>query len=341
MADRITMKIINLALILVVAVIASACSSKTKIEAIKLGKGPVESTVTTTNSGTVEALQQAELAFGTAGRITKIYVSSGAKVSAGAIIAELENADLKAVFSEAQKDYIRSQALFDSGLVSIANLDSSRRQTEVSRINLDKTIMRAPFDGMITTLNLKIGEFYQSSTGVTTEKKVAAQIIDLKKRIIKGAIDEIDLQKISIGQLAKVKVPAMRNQIITAKLTKVVPFVSTVKDQDRTSEIELEILTDQFLVPVGASADVEIIIEKKENANILPTNVLTGVGSKKAVFVVVNNKLVRKSVKIGVGNYEKVEILEGLTDSDIIAKPQDGLELVEGMKVEAKEVKWP
>lgn len=335
------MKKTNVVLILAVATLVSACGPKTKIEAIRLSKGVVESTVTTTNSGTVEALQQAELAFGTAGRIAKIYVTSGAKVKAGAVIAELENADLKAVFNEAQKDFGRSKTLFDSGLVSIANLDSSRRQTEVNRINLDKTIMRAPFDGMITTLNLKIGEFYQSSIGVTTEKKVAAQIIDLKKRIIKGEIDEVDLQKIAIGQLAKVKVPAMRNQIITAKLTKVVPFVSTVKDQDRTSEIELEIVDDQFLVPVGASADVEIIIEKKENANILPTNVLTGVGSKKAVFVVVDNKLVKKPVKIGVGNYEKVEILEGLTESDIIAKPQDGLELVEGMKVEAKEIKWP
>lgn len=329
------------ALIIMSLTLLYSCGDKITIQGIRVAKGTVESTVNTTNSGTVEALQQAELAFGTAGRIAKIYVSTGSKVKAGDVIAELENADLRAVYNEALKESGRSKALFDSGLVSIANLDSMRRATEVSRINLDKTVMKAPFDGMITTLNLKIGEFYQSSIGVTAEKKVAAQIIDLKKRIIKGEVDEVDLQKIKVGQLARVKVPALRNQLINARLTKVVPFVSTVKDQDRTSEIELEIVDEEVLVPVGASADVEIITEKKENANILPTNVLTGVGGNKAVFIVSDGKLVRKSVKIGTGNYERAEIIEGLTPNDIVARPQDGIELVEGMKVKVEEVKWP
>lgn len=335
------MKKVNWLLFLLSLSFLVSCGNKIKVQAIKMAKGSVESTVNTTNSGTVEALQQAELAFGTAGRIAKIYVTTGTAVKAGQVIAELENADLKAVYNESLKESGRSKALFDSGLVSIANLDSSKRVTEVNRINLDKTVMKAPFDGMITTLNLKIGEFYQSSIGVTAEKKVAAQIIDLKKRIIKGEVDEVDLQKIKVGQLARVKVPALRNQIISARLTKVVPFVSTVKDQDRTSEIELEIIEDKILVPVGASADVEIITELKENANILPTNVLTGVGGNKSVFVISNNKLIKKPIKIGTGNYERVEILEGLAPGDLIAKPQDGIELVEGLKVQVEEKAWP
>lgn len=334
------MKKMNSLPLLTLLFILCSCGSKVNVEVIKLGQGTVETTVTTTNSGTVEALQQAELAFGTAGRIAKIYVTSGAIVKTGNIIAELENSDLKAVFNEAQKDYGRSEELFKSGLVSIANLESARRSREVARINLDKTVMKAPFEGMITTLNLKTGEFYQSSIGVTTEKKVAAQIIDLKKRIIKGEIDEVDLQKVAVGQLARVKVPALRNQIIDARLTKVVPFVSTVKDQDRTSQIELEIITDKILVPVGASADVEIVMEKKENTNILPTNVLTGIGKNKSVYIIVDGKLQKRSVKIGVGNYERVEILEGLTKDDLIAKPQEGVELIEGMKVKTTETKW-
>jgi HlyD family secretion protein len=335
------MKKTNTLLFILTFTLLISCGNKITVQAIKMAKGTVESTVNTTNSGTVEALQQAELAFGTAGRIAKIYVTTGTAVKAGQVIAELENADLKAVYNESLKESGRSKALFDSGLVSIANLDSSKRATEVNRINLDKTIMKAPFDGMITTLNLKIGEFYQSSIGVTAEKKVAAQIIDLKKRIIKGEVDEVDLQKIKVGQLARVKVPALRNQIINARLTKVVPFVSTVKDQDRTSEIELEIIEDKILVPVGASADVEIITEQKENTNILPTNVLTGVGGNKSVFVISDNKLVKKPVKIGTGNYERVEILEGLSPNDLIAKPQDGIELVEGLKVKVEEKAWP
>ncbi len=320
----------------------ASCGSKVEVQVIKVKLGNVESTVTTTSSGTVEAKDQAELAFGPPGRISKLHVSLGEKVKKGDMIAELENADLKAVFDEASKEFKRTTELFKSGLVSTASLDAVNRGLQVAKINLDKTMIKAPFDGLITALNLKVGEFYQSGLAVssTGTKQIDVQIIDMKTRIIKGEIDEVDLQKIAIGQQARVKIPAMKNKIIKAKLTKVVPFVSTVKDQDRTSQIELEITEDQSLIPVGASADVEIIVETKSNAQILPSSVLTGVGKNRSVFVVDGNKLKKRKVTIGVGNYERSEILEGITKEDLVAEPLEGVELKEDMKVSPKEVTW-
>ena len=325
--------------------ILSSCSKKEKIEAIKIATGPVESTVTTINSGTVEAQSQAELAFGTIGRIAKVYVSLGSKVSANGLIAELENDDLKAVYNETQKELIRAEELFKNGLVSISNLDSAKRAREVSRLNYEKTVMKAPFGGLITAMDLKPGEFYQSSVGINN--RPAVQIIDLKKRKIKGEIDEVDLQRVSIGLKARIKIPALKNKTFQAKVTKVVPFVSTAKDQDRTSQIELEIIEAKdannldILIPVGASADVEIISESKENVKILPTSVLIGTGKTRQLYKIIDGKLKRQEVKIGLGNYERVEILEGITEADLIAKPLDGLEMIEGMKVESVEKQWP
>jgi HlyD family secretion protein len=320
----------------------TACGPKVEVKTIKLVKGTVESSVTTTNSGTVEAKQQAELAFGGPGRIARINVQLGDKVNAGTIIAELENSDLRAIYDETNKEYSRAQEFFKSGLVARANLDSAYRAREVAKTNLNKSLIVAPFDGMITALNIKVGEFYQSSAGIaSTTKKIDVQIIDLKSRLIKGEIDEVDLQRIQIGQEARVRIPALKNQMIRARLTKVVPFVSTVKDQDRTSQIELEVLENNVLIPVGASADVEIIVEKKENANILPTTALTGVGSDRSVFVVNGSKLEKRSIKVGTGNYERVEILSGINAEDQVAQPLEGVELTEGMKVKAQEMKWP
>jgi RND family efflux transporter MFP subunit len=317
-----------------------ACGKKTKVETVKMIKGPVESTVTTINSGTVEAQSQAELAFGTVGRIAKVYVTIGSTVKAGDLIAELENADLKAVYNETQKELGRAEELFKNGLVSISNLDSAKRAREVSRLNYEKTVMKAPFSGLITAMDLKPGEFYQSS--VNLNNKPAVQIIDLKKRIIKGEIDEVDLQKVAIGYIARVKIPALKNRIFKAKITKVVPFVSTAKDQDRTSQIELEITEEtDLLIPVGASADVEIISESKDGVNILPANVLVGTGKIRHLFKIVDGKLTKQEVKLGLGNYDRVEILEGVNENELIARPLDGVEMIEGMKVEATEKKWP
>ena len=321
-----------------------SCSSKPKVEAIKMTTGLVESTVTTINSGTVEAQFQAELAFGTVGRIAKIYVSLGSRVNDGNIIAELENADLKAVYDETQKELVRTDELFKNGLVSIASLDGAKRAREVARLNYEKTVMKAPFAGMITAMDLKVGEYYQSST--TIDKKPAVQIIDLKKRIIKGEIDEVDLQKVSIGFPARIKIPALHNQTFNAKVTKVVPFVSTAKDQDRTSQIELEVTEAKdstqkdILIPVGASADVEIISESKSNVKILPANVFSGTGKNRFLYKIVKGKLAKAEIKLGLGNYDRVEVLDGISDNDLVARPLDGVELVDGMKVEAIEKKW-
>jgi HlyD family secretion protein len=331
---------------LLLALIFSAisCSKKIKVDSITISKGLVESTVTTINSGTIEAKSQAQLAFGSVGRIAKIYVSLGQKVNSGDIIAELENADLKAINSEAQKELLRAQELYKNGLVSIANLDSAKRASEVAKLNFEKTQMKAPFAGMITAMDLKVGEFYQAAT---VSNKSQVQIIDLKQRVIKGEIDEIDLQKIAVGKPARVKIPAIKNQIFKAVVTKVVPFVSIAKDQDRTSEIELEISDAKdesgkpLLIPVGASADVEIISESKNDVTILPAQAVFGVGKNRFVYKIESGKLLKKEVKIGLGNYERVEIIEGVGANEKIALAPSGVELFDELKVEAQEKKWP
>lgn len=325
--------------ILLFTILFSACSPKIKVSVVHPKRGTTEYTVSTINSGTVEAKHQAELAFGAAGRIYKIHSTVGAIVSSGALIAELENADLKAVYDETQKELTRSLELYKNGLVSIASLDGAKRANEVARSTLEKTLMKAPFKGMITSLNLKEAEIYQSTT--TLDKKSLVQIIDLEKRIVKGEIDEVDLQKISKGNLARIKIPAMNNQILPAIVTKVVPFVSTAKDQDRTSQIELEFVDGKTLVPVGASADVEIVTKTKENVLTLPTNYILGTGKNRYVYLESNGKISKKTVTLGIGNYDKIEIIDNITENDFIVAPPEGVELVEGMKVTPELKQWP
>jgi len=147
--------------------------------------------------------------------------------------------------------------------------------------------------------------------------------------------------------MARVKIPALKNQIFKATVTKVVPFVSIAKDQDRTSQIELELneANDEagkpILVPVGASADVEIICETKDNVKILPTTAIFGSGKTRFVFKIESGKLIKHDIKVGIGNYERQEILEGVSPTDQIANTSAGIELSEGLKVEAQEKKWP
>ncbi len=313
------------------------CSKTYDVEAVKAKIGTVEQTVTTINSGTVEAKLQSELAFGAVGRVSKINLQVGSIVEKNQIIAEIENSDLRAMYNEARRAHDRDRELFKSGLISSSALDSSTRVLTVARTNLDKTLILAPFKGMITALDLKIGEFYQNQAQSTSRPKV--QIIDLNFRIIKGEIDEIDLPRVKLDQIARIKIPAFKNQIFKAKVSNVVPFISTAKDQDRTSEIELEIIRNETdpLIPVGASADVEIVVSTKDSALSLPTQMVLGVGNEKFVYAIIDNVLTKTPIVIGVRNYDKTEIISGLTEGMMVAKLPDGARAEDKVKVNPKE----
>ncbi len=319
----------------------SGCTPKIILKAIRVASGSVESTVTTTSSGTVQAEQQAVLGFSAPGRIALIRVHSGEKVRKGQVLAELENKDLRVIAEDSEREVKRAQELFSSGLVSQAALDDAKRNFEVGKANFEKTVIQAPFDGVITELNLQLGELFQSSIAPSTGVKAPIRLVDLKPRIVKGDIDEVDLSKVKVGAQARIKIPAVRSKPYSASVGRVVPFVSVLKEKDRTSEIELKITEEGELIPVGASADVEIVIELKNGVLIVPTRVILGHGDQRYVFRLEEGKVFKTPIKIGIGNYDKTEILSGLIENQAVVYPPEDFELLDHMKVKAEIKAWP
>lgn len=327
-----------LALSICFTISLSACSDKQKLKAVKVTHTRVESTVSTTSSGTVEAEQQAVLGFGNAGRVSRVLVQVGQSVNKGALIAEQENLDLKSIFSDAQKELDRTKKLSEEGLVSAAALDQAKKAYDVARSNLERSQIIAPFEGMITELNLQIGELFQIQT---TAGKSPVRIVDKKPRRIKGEVDELDLGKVQVGNTAKVKIQAVRTLPFDAKVDKVIPFVSTTKEQDRTAQVELIITGTSQIIPVGASADIEIVSQFKNDALAIPTQTLLGNAQNRYVYTATDGKLKKVTVKIGIGNYERTEILEGLNKDDVVIYPSDTSDIQEGSKAVADVTPWP
>ena len=166
------------------------------------------------------------------------------------------------------------------------------------------------------------------------------RLVDQKPRRIKGDIDEIDLAKVKIGMPARIKVPAVRPLPYAAVIERVVPFVNTTKEQERTSRIELRITESDQGVPVGASAEIEIIAGAKDQVTAVPARTVLGNGNQKFVFILTDGKVKKNPVGIGIGNYERTEILTGLKEGDLVLIPGN-VDLVEGMKVTPEIQPWP
>ena len=317
--------------------ILSGCSRAVPLKVVAATRIPVESTLSTTSSGTVDAQQQAILGFTAMGRIAQVTVVLGAKVKAGQTLARLDNTDLLAISRDAATENHRNEELFASGLISRTAMDEAKRNVEVARVNLSKTVIVAPFDGIVTELNLQVGELSQSSTA----GKAPIRLIDLKPRVIKGEIDEIDLAKVKMGSPARIKIMAVRAEPFAAVVTRVVPFVSTTKEQDRTSQIELKITEPDSAIPVGASADVEVVVDIKPNALAVPTRAVLGTGDGRYLYAVRDGKLVKTQIKAGAGNYDRLEILSGIEAGTEVALPADNVELKDGLKVTTEKTPWP
>lgn len=328
----------KLARYLLVLAFLTGCNSSLPIGAVKVHRGGVENIVASTTSGTVKAKNHSILSFGKPGRVSLTLVKEGDKVSKGMVLAELENSDLKAINEQNKKELRRLESLNKAKLTSNFNLDTAKKNFEVSNTEVERTLIRAPYDGLITDVNLNIGQFYNT---VVDEAHPPIRIIDLENRRVEGQIDEVDVTKVKIGDVAHVKIPALNNRGFDAKVVNVIPFVSSIKEQDRTSKITIEINDPESVkIPVGVSADIEIVVEEKQNISVLPAHVVMGVGKDRQVFQVKNGKLLRKDIKIGMTNYKVVEVVDGLSVGDLVAVPPEDVDMVDGLKVQEEIVTW-
>ncbi|NDC36680.1 MAG: efflux RND transporter periplasmic adaptor subunit [Proteobacteria bacterium] len=316
----------------------SGCSKTPEVKAVRAVKGSVESTVSSVNAGTVRAEQVAELAFGAVGRVKKLHVKLGDRVRAGDVLAELENEDLIASYETAQAEQKRRLALHAQNLLSQAQVDEIRRLVDGARVAYEKSFIKAPYDGMIGELNLEVGQLSQITAVVPL---ALIRIVDLNPRYIRAEIDEADLGRITMGLPARAKILAVRREPFPAKIRKVVPFVNSIREQDRTAQIELTVDSGGVLLPAGASADIEIIVETHNDVVAVPSRTVLGRGANRFVYVIEDTRLKKVPVKVGLYNYERTEILSGIAAGATVAQPTDILEFKEGMKVKPEILPWP
>ncbi len=93
-------------------------------------------------------------------------------------------------------------------------------------------------------------------------------------------------------------------------------FVNDLKEQDRTTEIELTVDNEALLTPVGASADIEVVTETRESAGGGSVSAVLGRGELRHVFVDANGSVQKRTVSIGLSNYLTTEIRSGVVEGE-------------------------
>ena len=213
---------------------------------------------------------------------------------------------------------------------ALTQVEANQASVEVVEASLERTMLIAPFNGVIAEIEGELGEYVTPSpVGVATKPTV--DLIDSSCIYISAPIDEIDAPEVVSGMTARITMDAFGNQEFPATVRRVAPYVLDLEKQARTVEIEAVFDNpDQTLLP-GYSADIEVIIDRAEDTLSIPTQALM---RDNFVYVVDAETMIlsKKKIEVGIGNWQHTEVTNGLSIDDQIVLSVDR----EGVKAGAK-----
>lgn len=217
-----------------------------------------------------------------------------------------------------------------------AEVRQSRARVEMMRATLARTLLRAPFAGVVARVTGEVGEFTTPSPpGIPTPP--AVDLIDDSCLYVKAPIDEVDVARVKVGQPALIAVEAIPDRRFPGRVRRIAPFVVDLEKQARTVDVEVEFANrdDAAGLIAGYSADVEIILESRENVVRIPTQALME-GGRVLVLPKSPGKLEERKVETGVSNWEVTEVRSGLREGERVVLSVERKGVAPGVKAVAE-----
>ena len=249
-------------------------------------------------SGVIEAISSVEIKSKASGEILLLGAEVGDTVEKGSILGQIDQRTPKNILDQAKSDleaskvrldnaksqYERGKELHENASISdkdfediqegYAQAKSTLVRTEVTyenaKIALDDTIVRSPVQGTIISRPVEVGQVISSPTSAVGGGTVLMTMADLSKVRVRALVDEIDVGKVSIGQVVSIKVAAYRDKEFFGVVSKIEPQAK-VEQNVTTFPVLIDIDNDENLLLLGMNTDVVIEVLNKEVTLSAPT----------------------------------------------------------------------
>jgi len=272
-----------------------------------------------------------------------------AKAAASKLQAEIANRDAERMqklirdnaISDQDADKIITEAKVRQAAYEAAKTEvaASRARLNVVKAHLERTMLIAPFDGIIAKITGELSEYVTPSPqGIPTPPTI--EILDTSCFYVIAPIDEVDAPAVKVGMDARVIMDAFANKHFPGRVRRIDPYVLDLEKQARTVDVEVDFSNSEDLQSflAGYSADVEIIIEVQPDVLRIPTQSLLD-GSRVFVYLEQNRTLQEKTVRTGLSNWDNTQVIEGLQEGDSVVISTDRPGLKDGLRVKISEEK--
>jgi len=193
-------------------------------------------------------------------------------------------------------------------LIAEANVETAQINLEQARLKLKNAQLVAPFDGTVTAVNIQRGQQVGSNTNAIT-------LASTEHLEISVNMAEVDLPKLQVGQEVQITLDAVPGKILNGKVTQIAP--AGVLQQGVVNYPITVTLTDlDPLVRPGMTANVTVIVERKENVLVVPNRAIRTQGRQRFVTVMHAGQQIQVPVQTGMVNDTQTEIVSGLKEGD-------------------------
>lgn len=231
----------------------------------------------------------------------------------------------------AEQDRTRALTAEAARVAAAARVHEAEASIETAQALLDKTVIRAPFAGVVLDVTTELGEWISPSPpGVFIPPVV--DLIDPDTLYLEAPLDEADVARIRTALPVRITLDAFRGQSFTGTVSYVSSFVETRQEQNRTLRVEAEFEATALppnLLP-GLSADLEVILEAREQVLRIPTYALLEGGR---VLLVQHGRLAERPVSTGLRNWSFTEVTSGLAAGEEVVVSLDRAEVKAGARV--------
>jgi RND family efflux transporter MFP subunit len=310
-------------------------------------------------SGSVDSYQTSIVASSIAGVVVELRARDGQWVKRGSTIArlraetfelqlraaegELAEAEARMRLAEGRKE--RAARMWDERVISRQELDDANTEVEANagrvaqlladvaryRDEVERTRVRAPFDGVVVNEHTAVGEWLSPGSPVV-------ELVDVGDLEVTLEVPERFFGGLVAGESVDVVFPALPGVTVAGKVRSVVPKADA---QSRTFPVKVAISNDQGKLGVGMLANVRLPIGEAESAVLVPKDGLVSQGPRRFVFVIGADDTVA-SVDVTTGKSQGVWIsVRGEVEPGARVVTQGNERLAPGTKVDASLKEFP
>ena len=213
----------------------------------------------------------------------------------------------------AQTNLSRDEKLSKRKLIPQSQLDQTRTQAdrslldrELALINLRKSVINSPLKGTVKTRHVKVGEFVKKGAPL-------AEILDLEKVLVKVSIPEQEIMEIREGEEVTVELYALSNSQYQGK----VQTIGLEADsRNRTFPVEIVVDNAKRELRPGMLARVTFTKQISDEQVVIPRHSILERDNGRIVFLVDQEKAMKRRIVIGQSMQDSVQVLQGLKSGD-------------------------